>query len=187
MPSSRDLDVGVRPFVATDGDPGLARVRVLRDVREGLRDDEVGGGLDWAGEPARLSSTLTVTGTGARRASVRTASARPLSVERGGVDPACASSRSSRSACWSSCSLSIEQLLDADWVDVAARTPRQKLRRMHPPPAVGARVRIAWCAEQLEVRNLRLATKTTASCRATRRCRSPTGRWRRRRTTAAPG
>jgi hypothetical protein len=43
-----DLDARVA-VLAIDGDPGLARLRLLRDVRERLRDDEVRGGLDMAG------------------------------------------------------------------------------------------------------------------------------------------
>ena len=39
-----------RAVVAADPDRGLGRVRVLADVRECLADNEVGGGLELAGE-----------------------------------------------------------------------------------------------------------------------------------------
>ena len=45
--------------LAADGDPRLGRAGVLGDVRERLGDDEVGGGLDLAGQSAQLSSTST--------------------------------------------------------------------------------------------------------------------------------
>ena len=67
MPSSR-TSITTRPLLDPQRDLGLARRRVLGDVRERLADEEVGGALELRREPLRRASPVTVTGTGARAA-----------------------------------------------------------------------------------------------------------------------
>ena len=88
-----DLDRSGAVLGPVDAHVGAGRARVADDVGQRLGDEEVGGGLDRR-RAARLGEYSRPTGSGARRASVRSAATSPSSVSTAGWMPR-ASSRSS--------------------------------------------------------------------------------------------
>ena len=88
----------------------MRRPRVLRDVRERLGDDEVGGELDRPRAAARRASASSVTGTGTRATSACSAGSSPRSVSNAGWIPRASSRSSERPVCSSSCARSSSSL-----------------------------------------------------------------------------